>query len=40
MQTTRDAATIAIAVFIIAAIGEPLRRQFALARVAERKPLE
>jgi len=40
MQTTRDAAAIAIAVLIIAAVGEPLRRQFALARVAERKPLE
>jgi hypothetical protein len=35
MQTMRDAATIAIAVLIIAAVGEPLRRQFALARLAE-----
>lgn len=40
MQTIGDAATIAIAVLIIAAVGEPLRRQFALARVAERKPPE
>ena len=40
MQTMRDAAAIAIAVLIIAAVGEPLRRQFALARVADRKPLE
>lgn len=40
MQTMRDAAAIAIAVLIIAAVGEPLRRQFALARVTERKPQE
>jgi hypothetical protein len=36
----RDAATIAIAVLIIAAIGEPLRRQFALARLDKRTPPE
>lgn len=30
MQTRRDAAAIAIAVVIIAAVGEPLRRQFAI----------
>ena len=40
MQTMRDAAAIAIAVLIIAAVGEPLRRQSALARVAEQKSLE
>ena len=40
MQTTRDAAAIAIAVWIIAAVGAPLRRQFALARAAEQKSRE
>jgi CBS domain-containing membrane protein len=40
MQTTHDAATIAIAVLIIAAVGEPLRRQFALARLGRHTPQE
>jgi hypothetical protein len=38
MQTMRDAATIAIAVLLVAAVGEPLRRQFALAKLAEGNP--
>lgn len=38
MQTMRDAATIAIAVLLVAAVGEPLRRQFALAKLAEVNP--
>ncbi|MGH9502829.1 MAG: HPP family protein [Terriglobales bacterium] len=35
MQTGRDAIAIVIAVLIMAAIGEPLRRQFAKARLQE-----
>jgi hypothetical protein len=36
MQTRRDAFAITIAVLILAAVGEPLRRQFAKTRVAEK----
>lgn len=40
MQTLQDAFTITIAVLIIAAVGEPLRRHFAVARLVERNRVE